>query len=626
MDSVPSSKPGESNEERAFTVVGRRRLLGVALAGVAGIATAALIGCGDDDDDDDDDAAGTTPAAGTSTPASVETPDPSPTASPVASPVASPAAAEEEYLNEDLLTLNDPELPFPYVFPEPNVPAKKGGVHHTAISWSIDSFDTAVSSGTNWVIGPNATTEPLLRFVANARLNPFKIQLAPSLAESWEVTPDGLTLSFQLASKATYHNVPPVDGRPFIAEDARINYDRYRTEGVHVTKLQTISSAVAVDEHTFALELHSPAPDLLTDTGTRNLLMHPHELFEDENLLEKGVSIGTGAFILDKYDPQGLTSFVRNPDYYKHEVYLDGAEFQFVTDPAAQVGAMRVGQIDYLSLRSLQETQALQKSNPEFNFSMAPVVNASWMFGFNLRDPKFQDERVRQAMMLGLDRAAIEEIGFSGLGKSLPGMPWFMVFDQEPTPTSGELGPWFRYDPDEAMKLLNAAGATGLSIDIVILGFIANLLSLAADNFRDIGVELNATTLDSTAFQGQYLKKEYKETIFGYLPGGSFGPDHYFHNHLKSSSPGNWWNIDDPDLDEWGAQQQTETDPERRRETLRKIWDRMLEKAYRVDFPGGPSFHAYQPYLRNLHWKGPLNSVTTLADEGSFLGPVWLDK
>ena len=84
-----------------------------------------------------------------------------------------------------------------------------------------------------------------------------------------------------------------------------------------------------------------------------------------------------------------------------------------------------------------------------------------------LSNPKFQDDRVRQAISLAIDSDLIIDVVYDGWAKAMPLHPWGFVFDEEPTVESGLLGNWMRHDPGEAKKLLAAAGASNLSFDSI---------------------------------------------------------------------------------------------------------------------------------------------------------------
>ena len=95
----------------------------------------------------------------------------------------------------------------------------------------------------------------------------------------------------------------------------------------------------------------------------------------------------------------------------------------------------------------------------------SPLTSNTFTFALNLTLPKFQDDRVRQALSLGMDRELMIVLLGEGAGRSLPVIPWDFIFDKEPTAESGLLGEWWTHDPTKAKQLLSAAGAENLVIN-----------------------------------------------------------------------------------------------------------------------------------------------------------------
>ena len=109
------------------------------------------------------------------------------------------------------------------------------------------------------------------------------------------------------------------------------------------------------------------------------------------------------------------------------------------------------------------------------------------------------------------------------------------------------------------------------------------------------------------------------EAADGYAPAG-FTADAHFRDSVATGGPLNRWGISDPRIDDWAERQSREQDPEARRELLRRIWDRLLDRAYRIEKVGALRFEVYQPWLRNLR----LYDAT--GDLGLQIARVWLDR
>ena len=240
--------------------VSRRTLLRGGLLGGVGLAAAALIGCGGDDDDDDDNGGTTATTSGSS--GSTTT-----TSSSSSSSSSSDSSASSDDSSDDSeddtttdanggeeagvgMLVQDPDLPYPYQFPEPGgLTPKAGGVMRVAATWDVGSMDPIVSAAGGSITVPNMVYNKLLGMVGGPAKDPFKIEIKPELASSWERTPDGQVFSFQLRDDVKWHNVAPLNGRALVAQDIKFAYDRYKEEGVHQSYWTNIGSIDAVDDH-----------------------------------------------------------------------------------------------------------------------------------------------------------------------------------------------------------------------------------------------------------------------------------------------------------------------------------------------------------------------------------------
>ena len=117
-----------------------------------------------------------------------------------------------------------------------------------------------------------------------------------------------------------------------------------------------------------------------------------------------------------------------------------------------------------------------------------------------LHSPKWQDVRVRRALSLAYDRDELLDVIYSGAGIVLPQMDWRFFWADEPTPESGRLGKWWRYDPGEAKKLLSAAGADALSSDLLYFDYSStsnrSQHEVMVEQLRRIGVTANLRAVD----------------------------------------------------------------------------------------------------------------------------------
>ncbi|MXZ62086.1 MAG: ABC transporter substrate-binding protein [Chloroflexi bacterium] len=587
---------------------GRRTVLRGALLGGVGLAAAALVGCGGDDDDDDDAAAPAAPAAATAVAAATEQ--------------AAPDASE------GLVTPAGNVIPLQ--FPEPaGVTPKAGGVLKQAVAWNVGPIDPTVSAAGGTIAPGRAAYNRVIGFVSGPDADPYKIEFRPELAASWERAEDGLSYTFHLNEGVKFHNVDPTNGRDFTAADVKFAWDRYAAGGAQSQYFTAVRSIEATDDHTVVVNMISPQPDFLTPIASRYLTIHPREIVDDGTIEQR--AIGTGPMIMKEATPAERVLYEKNPDYWEKEVLLDGLEHLVMQDQQARRAAMRVNQVDHAMIvtSTVGDLDALLETNPDVKGTWSPTVNAGTQIAFNMKTVSaYQDERVRRALSVGLDRQFMIDIAYEGYGAQVSTLPWFFLFDEAPTPESGLLGEWWGYRPDEAKKLLQAAGAENLSFEMIYHNYAATwdqLAEILQEQFGALGVNVEVTKLDYTSYNSQLIQVTYEDVIYGWSANG-FDADTFFYAQIHSGSAANRYNIEDPQIDAWAEAQKVELDPEARKELHRNIWDRIHERVYRIDMPAPQYWSLYQPWLRNVRFVGPLGINYSFTEIAAQVQDAWLDK
>ena len=591
----------EASEMRPVGRVGRRALIrGGALAS-AGLATAALFGCGGS------------------------------AAKPVATPKDAAANAggqtKQKFLNEDLLAINDPKNPYPYIIPEPDLPPKKGGTIRIAWQYDIASMDpTTASSGSSLAI-PNSVGQRLIGMVHGARLNPFKIEVMPELAISWETSPDGLTYTFKLTDKAKFHNKPPANGRAFTAQDVKAVYERGAKTGTSKGYFTNVQSFDAVNPTTLQIKLKQPNPDFLTPLSTRESVIYPIEGLEPMQKLQD--VIGTGPFILKEAIRGERVTFVKNPDFWLRPVLVDGSEWRIMPDQQARLAGYRAGQFDFAnSILAAGKADADKlAAEGQSRISMSPVLGATSLIDLNLKNPKFQDERVRQALMIAYDRERAIQVLNGGHGVPyLQVIPWTLLFDK--LPTQAEVGPWWRYDLAEAKKLLVAAGAEKLTFVLHWTIYTTDSsLAYTLDTYnKGLGINIMPKHFDQPSWNSQWQSGTYPDAVGNGINTGSYVPDGFFKWQVRTGEAQNRINMSDPEIDGWSDQQTVELDPKKRKELWRKIWNKMGQKAYRIDTGAAQGFQVYSNWLMNFRTGTFASGISPGSDDIRYGDEIWINK
>ena len=353
--------------------------------------------------------------------------------------------------------LAHPPSPYPSWAGPSDRPPKRGGLLTRASAWDPPVLDPRLTNSVGLFQIATLTSNRLLRypFTDEAKSN-SDLTLKGDLAETWEGSADSKTWTFKLRQGVKWHNVPPVNGRELVAEDVKYCYDGYAKEGVQSFTFQEIAGMETLDKYTIRIHLKTPNTMFPQNVAEAVTVIFPREVLEEDGDLKKRL-VGTGPFILKEYDRKVKAVLVRNPDYFdKGYPYLNEYRILSTPDAATRLAAFRTGQSDILGLQSLADVATVRKTNPTAVVQEVTTVLAP--FGLTLRQdkPPFNDVRVRRALSMAIDRQKQVDTLFEGHAILGWGIPYF--YFQDELPTAADLGPYWRYRPDEAKKLLAEAG------------------------------------------------------------------------------------------------------------------------------------------------------------------------
>lgn len=439
-------------------LMSRRALLRTIAGGLASTAVVPLLAaCGGDDDDDDPTAtsgaaqptsagtpAGATPAAAspTNTTAAMATATSAPDA---ASPAASPTAA--------------------------TAPPTSAGGGDRLMGMQIE--DAANEGGTLILATPygGETVSPFdafayayLAYELLAELHPETTEPVGNLAESWEVSGDGLTWTFTLREGVTWH-----DGEVFDADDVTTTYSiGMHPDNQYSWGFASLTSVETVGEQHVAMTLVEPLVDFISKVIAIWPIGPDHvwngvdvvTLYEDPGVTgaDPDRVVGTGPFRFVELVNGDHVSFERYDDYWDGTPHLDEVVYRIVPDPSAMSQMMRAGEIDVIPFPPGVDPAAVEELEGSDEVQLAEFPSDQLqMILFNLdeaRTPLFQDVQVRKAMLHALDREALVEAVLFGFGE---------VADGVTTPRSWAYTPdsiatTYAYDPELAISLLEEAG------------------------------------------------------------------------------------------------------------------------------------------------------------------------
>ena len=364
-----------------------------------------------------------------------------------------------------------------------------------------------------------------------------------SLAEKWSVSSDGLSWTFTVRRGVKFNN-----GQELTSKDVKFTIDRLRDPKVGaatVALFASIDQIVTPDARTVVFKLKKPDPDLVTNLGDYHAIIVWSGIknFATEH-------IGTGAFIIDSYLPEDRMTLKRNPSYWRKDAkgnqlpYLDGIEFIFLADASAQVEALRGGQVDYLIYLPSEYVQTVA-SDPNLVVYQKPS-NTHYVVHMRSDRKPFSDVRVRQAFRAAIDRKAILDGAFQGLGvtgRDTPFGPAYTDFYLDV--------PELPRDLAKAKKLLADAGyGSGLKITLTAqqASPVPAMATILKEQLAQVGVNVDIQLVPPDVYYGAdnlWLNADFAITDWG----ARAAPQPYLDLAYTTGAQWNESHWSDPEID-----------------------------------------------------------------------------
>ncbi len=451
----------------------------------------------------------------------------------------------------------------------------------------------------------------------------------PDLATAWEFPEPTVTL-FDLHSDVLWQNRSPVDGRAFVAEDAVFSIDRSRSplpEFLRRSFYDPVDLVEAPDPATLRIVTKEPYAPLLSVMGDQYEVVVAKELIDEYGDLKRPESmIGTGPYELGRYDRDIGFELKRRADgYFKpNAAWLDSIEVSVIPDSQAARSAFRAGHLDQGGVDEL-DLESAQKAHPDLNFYQFMLLTRELLLLNVTKDP-FGDERVRSAVNRAIDRDQIVNTVWNRNGVpagpvSMPLTDWALPEDE-----LRSLPGYLRdkdQDIEEAKRLLADAGfPDGFSTTITTtetfdFGKVAQVIQVQLEK---VGIKANIEIVDFGALINRIQGLDYEVLIIS-SPTGGADPDQQMYAFYHTDGSYNNTGYSDAETDRLLELQRSETDVERRKETVLELQRRLIEH------PGGHiwltsrgGLTATYPYVKSfVPSTGSIFAFYTLED-------VWLDK
>jgi peptide/nickel transport system substrate-binding protein len=374
------------------------------------------------------------------------------------------------------------------------------------------------------------------------------LNLAGDLAESWEIKKKGLVIVFHLRRNVRWH-----DGAPFSADDVLFTYEKLRDPRVHTpyaSDFDDVESVKAPDPYTVRVVYKKPFAPGLASWGMGII---PRHVFENAHNPEdfnthhaNRAPIGTGPFRFKEWKTDQYILLEANPDYFLGRPYIQKYIYRIIPDQAVEFLELRNQSIDAMTLTP-DQYKAYDAIFAHHNRFRYPAFRYVYL-GFNLKNPLFQDRRVREAIALSIDRNALVQGLQLGLGQPISGPFAIMSWAYNPHVTPPP------YDPSRARRLLDEAGwrpgpGGWLQKDGRVFSFtimtnqgnkVRQLCSeVIQQQLGRVGIEVRIRIMEWSTFIRNYIdKKDFEALVMGWQLGRD--PDIYAMWHSSQQKEGQY--------------------------------------------------------------------------------------
>ena len=235
--------------------------------------------------------------------------------------------------------------------------------------------------------------------------------LVPDLATEWTQN-DPVTWTFKLVTNASFHN-----GEAFSSADVKYTFDRIldpKTASAYAGLYAQIASVAAPDPATVIFHLKSPFGPFLTNLATNGEIVNKKAI---ESADPARNPVGTGPFQFVEWVQGDHITLKKNPNYFKAGLpHLDSVTFKFLPVDQSRIDGLVAGELDWVDAIPLQQVPAL-KADSRFTYVTSPVAGIPDFIALNTKLAPFDNVKVRQAVALAVNRAAIRDVAYLGTGE-----------------------------------------------------------------------------------------------------------------------------------------------------------------------------------------------------------------
>lgn len=357
------------------------------------------------------------------------------------------------------------------------------------------------------------------------------LEVQPELAQSWEISEDGLTYTFHLREGVRWH-----DGMPFTSADVKFSFEEVlgkfhpRTRGA----FQRVNSVETPDDHTVTVRFNEPYAPFLSQMTCQDGAIVPKHIYEGTDVVNNPANyenpVGTGPFVFSEWVRGARIVMVRNDDYFRPGLpYLDSMIARVMPDPSSRVVGLISGEVDFAQSYFIPNSDVARlEAARNVQTQQDTDLPGNYLMFLNVANPPIDDAAVRQALLTGLNRQQIVDQAYFGIGS--PGESAIhraLGWASNPAVSYSEL---YGYDPEAANAMLDelghVRGSDGVRFSIRLLyepgqaGF-NPMAQIIRDNWAQIGVNVVLEPFENQVVTDLgYNQRNFDTLLMGYTTGG----------------------------------------------------------------------------------------------------------
>lgn len=404
----------------------------------------------------------------------------------------------------------------------------------------------------------------------------------PRIAESYEISDDGLDYTFHLRDDVTFH-----DGTPVTADDVVFSIELYKASEYQGSQISMLSSVEATDEHTVVCHLDAPYSPFLQGICSPMIASKAYYESSEDDFVNN--PIGTGPYKFVSRAKGSNIKLEANEDYYRGAPEIKEVTFEVIPDSSTKAIALQTGEVNFAEIDSATKPQL--EANPAITIAEVPTSTFSYI-AMNTEKEPFNDVKVRQAINYAIDRDNLVAVCYDGeaeVNSNICAKERFGYSDDQFQ---------YTYDPEKAKELLAEAGIeTPYDLgEILVAEKYSNLATVIQNDLKAVGLDVTISVKEFNSYISDLQNGSYGITALNMTLEGdtqtlemAFTTDYIgIANNARYS---------DEEMDKLFEQARTETDNDKRAEVFNEIFTKAQDEAIYAVMCNPMTLYAYNSDL-----------------------------